>query len=91
MKHLLIQATLLLITINAFGQEVKFEVEQLSKPEALLMNRDYNDLYKWLILSDVNMEPFQVEKDGIDFPFHIIAKSEAPDSLVFFGYRKSVV
>ena len=87
MKHLLIQATLLLITINAFGQEVKFEVEQLSKPEALLMNRDYNDLYKWLILSDVNMEPFQVEKDGIDFPFHIIAKSEAPDSLVFFGYH----
>src|SRR5690606_32803682 len=26
-------------------------------------------------------------KDGIDFPFHIIAKSEAPDSLVFFGYH----
>ena len=47
MKHLLIQATLLLITINAFGQEVKFEVEQLSKPEALLINRDYNDLYKY--------------------------------------------
>lgn len=79
---------LLGFTINLFGQqEVKFEVEKLSKPEKLLFNRDYNDLYKWLILSDVNMYPFQVEKDSIDFPFNIIAKSEAPDSLVLFGYH----
>lgn len=79
---------LLGITINVFGQhEVKFKVEELSKPDKLLINRDYNDLYKWLILSDVNMYPFQVEKDSIDFPFNIIAKSEAPDSLVIFGYN----
>jgi hypothetical protein len=79
---------LLGITINVSGQqEVKFKVEELSKPEKLLINRDYDDLYKWLILSDVNMYPFEIEKDSIDFPFNIIAKSEAPDSLVIFGYH----
>jgi hypothetical protein len=88
MRLFLILITLLGITINVFGQqEVKFKVEELSKPEKLLINRDYNDLYKWLILSDVNMYPYQVEKDSIDFPYNIIAKSEAPDSLVLFGYH----
>lgn len=80
--------TLLGIALNLFGQqEVKFEVEKLSKPEKLLIRRDYNEIYKWLILSDFNMYPFQAEKDRIDFPFNIIAKSEAPDSLVIFGYH----
>ncbi len=88
MRLFLIFITLLGITINVFGQqEVKFQVEELSKPEELLINRDYDDLYKWLILSDVNMYPHQVEKDSIDFPFNIIAKSEAPDSLVVLGYH----
>jgi len=88
MRLFSILITLLGITINVFGQlEVKFKVEELSKPEKLLINRDYNDLYKWLILSDVNMYPYEIEKDSIDFPFNIIAKSEAPDSLVFFGYH----
>jgi len=76
------------ITINVFGQhEVKFKVEELSIPEKLLIKRSYNDVYKWLILSDVNMYPFQLEKDNIDFPFNIIAKSNAPDSLVIYGYH----
>ena len=88
MRLFSILITLLGITINVFGQqEVKFKVEELSKPEKLLIKRDYNDLYKWLILSDVNMYPFEVEKGSIDFPFNIIAKSEAPDSLVIFGYH----
>ena len=88
MRLFSILITLLGITINVFGQqEVKFQVEELSKPEELLINRGYDDLYKWLILSDVNMYPHQVEKDSIDFPFNIIAKSEAPDSLVVLGYH----
>ena len=88
MRLFSILITLLGITINVFGQqEVKFKVEELSKPKKLLIKRDYNDLYKWLILSDVNMYPFEIEKDSIDFPFNIIAKSEAPDSLVTFGYH----
>jgi len=88
MRKSSILLTLLGIAINVFGQqEVKFQVEELSKPEELLHNRNYNDLYKWLILSDVDMYPFEVERDSIDFPFNIIAKSEAPDSLVIFGYH----
>lgn len=88
MRPFLIFITLLGITVNVFGQqEVKFQVEELSKPEELLINRGYDDLYKWLILSDVNMYPHQVERDSIDFPFNIIAKSDAPDSLVIFGYH----
>jgi len=88
MRRYSILVTLLGITIHLFGQqEVKFKLEDLSKPKKLLINRDYNDLYKWLILSDVKMYPFELEKDSIDFPFNIIAKSEAPDSLVTLGYH----
>lgn len=80
--------TLFGITFSLFGQqEVKFKIEELSKPEKLLLTQDYTDLYKWLILSDVNMYPFQVKKDSIDFPFNIVAKSQAPDSLVILGYH----
>ena len=80
--------TLIGITVNVCGQqEVKFKVEELSKPEKSLIKRDYNDLYKWLILSDYNMYPHQVKKDSIEFPYNIIAKSHAPDSLVVLGYH----
>lgn len=80
--------TVLGITLNIFGlQKVKFEVEELSKPERLLLTRDYNEVYKWLIPSDVDLNYFRIKKDSIDFPFNIIAKSEAPDSLVVFGYH----
>ena len=88
MRLFLILIALLGITINVFGQhEVKFKVEELSKPEFLLPTSGYSRLYKELILSDVNMSPYQLEKDSIDFPFNIIAKSNAPDSLVIFGYH----
>lgn len=88
MRLFSILITLLGITVNVFGQqEVKFKVEELSKPEKLLITRNYDDLYKSLILSDVNMYPHQVEKGSIDFPFNIIAKSQAPDNLVSFGYH----
>jgi hypothetical protein len=33
------------------------------------------------------MNPHQVEKDRIDYPYNIIAKSHAPDSLVVWGYH----
>ncbi|MBN2777057.1 MAG: DUF4419 domain-containing protein, partial [Bacteroidales bacterium] len=80
---------LLGITINVFGQhEVKFKVEELSKPEYLLPTSGYSELYKNLILSDVNLSPYQLQKDSVDFPYNIIAKSQAPDSLVtLFGYH----
>ena len=47
MRKFSILLTLLGIAINVFGQqEVKFQVEELSKPEELLHNRNYDDLYK---------------------------------------------
>lgn len=87
-RFLFLIVTLVAATVNVFGQqEVKFQVEELSKPTKLLFNRDYDDLYKTLILSDVGMMPFEVKDSKIDFPFNIIAKSDAPDSLVTFGYN----
>lgn len=88
MRRLSMILTLLVSTINVFGQqEVKFIVEELSKPEKLVHNQGYDVLYKKLILSDVNMSPIEVKRDSIDFPYAIIAKSDAPDSLVVFGYH----
>lgn len=88
MRHALTVIALFGIILISYGQQgVKFEVEKLSKPEELLFTRNYDDLYKWLILSDNNMSPYQIEKEKIDFPFNIIAKSEAPESLVVFGYN----
>ncbi|MFV0269202.1 MAG: DUF4419 domain-containing protein [Draconibacterium sp.] len=79
---------LLGITVNVFGQhEIKFQVEELSKPERLLFTTDYDKAYKHLILSDLSMSLFQVEKDSIDFAYNIIAKSKAPDKLVTLGYH----
>src|SRR5690606_21195718 len=88
MKYFSLLIILFGITVSAFGQQkIKFKVEELSKPEKLLLNRSYHELYQWLILSDVNLYPYQLEKENIDFPFDIVAKSEAPDSLVTFGYH----
>ncbi|MFV0592354.1 MAG: DUF4419 domain-containing protein [Draconibacterium sp.] len=79
---------LLGITVNVFGQnEIKFQVEELSKPERLLFLTDYDKVYKHLILSDLSMNLFQVERENVDYPFNIVAKSEAPDQLVAMGYH----
>ena len=43
------------ISITAFAQNgITFEVEELSKPEIWLSTRSCDDIYKELILSDVN-------------------------------------
>ncbi|MCK3684309.1 DUF4419 domain-containing protein [Maribellus sp. YY47] len=79
---------LLGITVNVFGQhEIKFQVEELSKPEKQLFLTDYDKVYKHLILSDLSMNLFQVEKDRIDFPYNIVTKSMAPYHLVTMGYH----
>jgi len=79
---------LLGIAINVFGQnEIKFQVEELSKPERLLFLTDYDRVYKHLILSDLSMNLFQVERENVDYPYNIVAKSEAPDQLVAMGYH----
>ena len=79
---------LLCIALNTYGQEgIKFEVENLSKPKLLLVNKEYNEIYRSLILSDAGMLSYDLLKDSNNLPFNIIAKSDAPDSLVNYGYH----
>ena len=70
----------------SFGQDITFKIEKLSKPEELLYLQSYNDIYKHLILKDAWLD-WYVDKNGIDFKYNILAKSEAPDSLVNYGYN----
>ena len=69
------------------AQNVHLKIEDLSKPENLLTLHSCDDIYQRLILEDVSLSKFQVESNQIDFEYNIIAKSEAPDSLVSFGYN----
>jgi len=79
---------LVCLPLSVFAQNgITFQVEELSKPEKYLFMRPSKDIYEWLILSDINMYPRQIEREGIDFPFNIIAKSQLPDSIVHFGYH----
>lgn len=79
--------TLILVPLLSFGQEVKFEIEKLSEPEKLLYLQSYDDIYKRLILKDASLSKWEIEKNEINFKYDIIAKSEAPDSLVSYGYN----
>lgn len=73
-------------SVSTFAQNgITFKVEKLSKPEELLHLHSPNEIYENLILSDMNIEPYEIKKKNIKVPYHIIAKSESPDSLVSFG------
>lgn len=67
--------------------EITFSVEKLSKPEKFLYEQCSKSVYERLIASDVNLSPYAIQKDSINFPYNIIAQSELPDSLVTFGYH----
>ena len=73
-------------SVSTFAQNgITFKVEKLSKPEELLHLHSPNEIYESLILSDMDIEPYEIKKKNIKVPYHIIAKSESPDSLVSFG------
>ena len=73
-------------SVSTFAQNgITFKVEKLSKPEELLHLHSPNEIYESLILSDMDIEPYEIEEKNIKVPYHIIAKSESPDSLVSFG------
>ena len=77
---------LILFSVPIFAQNgITFKVEKLSKPEELLHLDSPNEIYESLILSDMNIEPYEIKEKNIKVPYHIIAKSESPDSLVSFG------
>lgn len=87
MKNLLF-SILVFCSISTFAQNgTTFKVEELSKPEKPLYLSSYDKIYQRLILSDIELPPYKVANNNIDFPYNIIAKSEAPDSLVSMGYH----
>jgi hypothetical protein len=67
--------------------EITFSIENLSKPEKLLFEQSSKSIYEKLIASDVDLAPYRIQKDSINFPYNIVAQSELPDSLVTFGYH----
>ncbi len=86
MKKLII-ITFICVPFLSYGQQITFEVEKLSKPEEFLYLQSYDEIYRNLILKDANLSKWEIERNEIDFKYNIIAKSEAPDSLVSFGYN----
>lgn len=85
---ILLKIILIGFSINTFGQNgLTFKIENLSKPQKILSLQSYEDIYKNLILKDVNLSTWEIQRNGIDFKYNILAKSQAPDSLVNFGYN----
>ncbi len=83
---LLLKLLLILLSVNAFGQNgITFKVEELSKPEKLLHQQEYEDIYKNLILKDAGFSAWDIKQNKIDFKYNILTKSPAPDKLVNFG------
>ena len=62
-------------------------MEKLFKPKGPLRLQGYDRLYEKLLLSDVDLGEYRIKQEKIDFPFNIVAKGNAPDSLVMFGYH----
>ena len=76
---------LFFLPLGIFAQNgITFQVEELSKPEKTLRVQSSDDIYESLILSDGNEVPLFVKK-APSYPYNIIAKSQLPDSLVYFG------
>lgn len=79
---------LLFCGINVLAQNgITFKVEELTPPEKLLSTQSYEQIYEELILSDARLYPIDIQKHNIQFPFEIVAKSTASDSLVSIGYN----
>lgn len=79
---------LLLLPLSAYCQEgVTFKVETLSKPKKALQMLSHKEVYEHLILSDVSLEAGDLHTNSVKLPFNVVTKSEAPDSLVSFGYH----
>ena len=78
----------MLCSISAFAQKrITFKIEKLSTPKNFLYLQSYDDIYKRLIMSETEVFSKEVEKQEKNPPFNIIAKSEAPDSLVSYRYH----
>lgn len=71
-----------------FAQKgITFQVEELSKPKMLLSEQSCEKIYEDLILKDAGLSKWDVKSNRLDIEYGILAKSNAPDSLVTFGYH----
>ena len=70
---------LILFSVPIFAQNgITFKVEKLSKPEELLNLLSPNEIYESLILSDMDIEPYEIKEKNIKVPYHIIARANLP-------------
>ncbi|MDR3272517.1 MAG: DUF4419 domain-containing protein [Flavobacteriaceae bacterium] len=88
MKKFFLLSSMIVLSISLFAQKgITFQVEELSKPEGLLLEISSENIYKRLILKDADLYLNQVIKDSISFPFNVLATSQMPESLVAYGYN----
>ena len=77
-----------LMPLMIFSQKgITLKIEELSKPDKLLQLDAYSDIYEGLILTDAGLTKHQVANYKNDYPYNIVARSKAQDSLVNFGYH----
>lgn len=77
---------LILTSFITYAQKsITFKVEELKRPDKPLLLISSKDLYKNLILSEAMLNQRDISDNKIDFPYNIVAQSNAPDSLVYFG------
>ena len=51
-------------SVSTFAQNgITFKVEKLSKPEELLHLHSPNEIYESLILSDMDIEPYEIKEN----------------------------
>lgn len=87
MRNFTLYLLIMLCSISAFAQNgVTFQIEELSKPQSLLGMKSYDNICRGFMAEDTNLED-EAGKAPSHFPLGIVAKSEAPDSLVSFGYN----
>ena len=79
---------LIVMPLMIFSQKgITLKIEDLSKPNHLLSLDAYRDIYERLILNDIGIPKYEFANYKKDYPYNIVARSKAPDSLVNFGYH----
>lgn len=88
MKKIILTLVMNYFVVFSLAQEgVTFQVEELSKPEKALDVKAYEEIYEELILKDYELRKWDVKDRKLKVQYDILAKSNAPDSLVSFGYH----
>ena len=74
-------------SVSTFAQNgITFKVEKLSKPEELLHLHSPNEIYENLILSDMNIEPYEIKKRRISrFLIISLQRANLPTVSFLFG------